>query len=115
MEFSTEIAQLNPSPWAAFTPPNVYKRGGTHPGGPAQRHLPPSRLAPDRPKTSRKESERVARNERKPMVFKFSVLGQLLTLQVRSNTRSAKPILYTGDGDIADAIKPTETGESLSK
>ena len=44
--------------------------------------------------------ERVAPNERKPMVFNFMVLGQ--------------PVI-SGDGDLADAIKPTKASESLSK
>ena len=59
----------------------------------------------------RGKNERVARNDRQPMVSNFMVLGQSVTSEVRSNTQN----LVNGDGDLADAIKPTKVSESLSK
>ena len=35
----------------------------------------------------REKNERVARNERKPMVSNFMILGQPVTSEVRSNTQ----------------------------
>ena len=56
------------------------------------------------------KNERVARNEKKPMVSNFMVLGQPVTSEVRLNTE-----IVNWDGDLADAIKPTKASESLSK
>ena len=54
-------------------------------------------------------------NERAAMVSKFRVLGQPVTSE-SCQTSEAEPNLVTNlDGDLADAIKPNETGESLSK
>ena len=67
---------FNPRPCAAFY--SILLVGGSV--------GPPSRSAPDGPRASRK-NERVARNEMKPMVSNFMVLGQPVTSEVRSNTQ----------------------------
>ena len=75
------MLQFNPRPCAAFYSVERVGGGGGSVG-------PPSRSATDELRASRKKSERVALNERKPMVPKFKVSGQPMTSDVRLNTRS---------------------------
>ena len=74
------IIYLNPRPCAAFYSIQVGGGGGESVG-------PPSRSAPDGPRALRKKNERVARNEKKPMVYNVMVLDQPVTPEVRSNTQ----------------------------
>ena len=71
--------QLSPRPCAAFY--SDERVGGEGSVG------PPSRSAPDGFRASQK-NERISLNERKPMVPNFKVSGQLMTAEVRLNTRS---------------------------
>ena len=64
-------AYVNPRPCAAFDIKHLTCRGG----GPLD---PPSRSAPEVLEL-RGTNERVARNERKPMVSNFMILGQPVT------------------------------------
>ena len=71
---------FNPRPYAAFY--SIQLLGGGSVGPPVVRPLMILEL--------RDKNERVARNEKKPMVSNFMVLGQPVTSEIRSNTQ----ILY---------------------
>ena len=60
----------------------------------------------------RGKNERVARNERRPMVSNFMVLCRS-TGDLRGQVKH--PNLVNWDGELADAIKPTKASKSLSK
>ena len=66
---------INPRPCAAFY--SIQLAGGSD---------PPSRSTPDGHRASQK-NKRVARNERKPMVSNFMVLGHPVTSEVSLNTK----------------------------
>ena len=70
---------LNPLPCATFYSIQLVGGGESVGHSPAVRPLMVLKL--------HGKNERVARNERKPMVFNFMVLGQPVTLEVRSNTQ----------------------------
>ena len=76
---------INPRPCAAFYSVELVGGGGCSADTPAVR--PQMELDPC-------EKGRVALNERKAMVHNFKVSVQLMTSEVRSNTRS-RP-LYSG-------------------
>ena len=48
---------------------------------------PPPAVRPLMVLELRRKNERVARNERRPMVSNFMILGQPVTSEVRSNTQ----------------------------
>ena len=74
------MLQFNPRPCAAFYSVERVGGGGGSVGPPAVRPLMDLE--------HRGKNERVALNERKPMVPDFKVSGQPMTSDVRSNTRS---------------------------
>ena len=73
--------KINPRPCAAFYSVERLGGGEGSVGPPAVRPLMEVELRG-------KKNERVALNERKPMVPNFKVSVQLMTSEVRSNTRS---------------------------
>ena len=84
---------FNPRPCAAFyCVERLGERGPSEP--PAVRPLMDLELC--------EKNERVVRSERKPIAHNFKVSGQLMTSEVRSNTRSGP-----SDDYLWDAIKST--------
>ena len=87
--FQNFECMVNPRPCAAFY--SVERVGGGRSTDPTPPF--PSLSALDGLRASRKKNERVALNERKPMVPNFKVSGQSMTSEVtvRSNNRSVPP------------------------
>ena len=71
---------------------------------------PPSRSTPDGPRASREKRACCAQWEEADGIQFY---GSRSTGGLRGQVKC--PNLVTGDGDLADAIKPTKTSESLSK
>ena len=70
--------QVNPRPCAAFYSIQLVGEGGP---------LDPRAVRPLMVLEFCGKNERVARNERKPVVSNFMALGQRVTSEVRSNTQ----------------------------